>query len=160
MKNYDVIVVGAGPSGVFLAYEMLKLDKSKKVLLIEQGKKVENRLCPMDIGKNKCANCNPCSILSGYGGAGTFSDGKLNYIPKLGKSDLFQYMSKSDAYKLIDDTEEIFNKFGMDSKVYPTNMEEAQEISKKIAKENSKWSQEATLKMPRKHSASKRAIPY
>lgn len=82
----------------------------------------------------KCSNCNPCAILSGYGGAGTFSDGKLNFIPKLGKSDLFKYMSISDAYKIIDDTEEIFNKFGMNSKVYPTNMDEAKKLEEKIAK--------------------------
>ena len=81
-----------------------------------------------------CVNCNPCGILSGYGGAGTFSDGKLNFIPKLGKSDLFKYLSISDANKIIDDTEIIFNKFGMDSNVYPTNMEEARNIQEKIAK--------------------------
>lgn len=64
-----------------------------------------------------CKNCNPCAILSGYGGAGTFSDGKLNFIPKLGKSDLTKYMSLSEAEKLIDDTEEIFNKLNMDAEV-------------------------------------------
>ena len=131
---YDVAIIGAGPAGLFAAYELITNNKDLKIVLLDKGKLAENRLCPMNVGKNKCVNCNPCAILSGYGGAGTFSDGKLNYIPKLGKSDLFQYMSKTDAYKLIDDTEEIFNKFNMDSKVYPTNMEEAQEISKKIAK--------------------------
>lgn len=80
-----------------------------------------------------CKNCNPCGILSGYGGAGTFSDGKLNFIPRLGKSDLTKYMSESEAYKLIDETEEIFNKFGMDAEVYPSNMDEASEIRKKVA---------------------------
>jgi len=79
-------------------------------------------------------NCKPCSILSGYGGAGTFSDGKLNFIPKLGKSDLFKYMSQSEAYKLIDDTEEIFNKFGMDSDVFPSNMDEALKLKSDISK--------------------------
>ena len=74
-----------------------------------------------------CKNCNPCAILSGFGGAGTFSDGKLNFIPKLGKSDLTKYMSLSEANKLIDDTEEIFNKFNMDAEVYPSNMKEAEE---------------------------------
>ena len=60
-----------------------------------------------------CQNCNPCGILSGYGGAGTFSDGKLNFIPKLGKSDLTKYMPESKAYQLIDETEEIFAKFNI-----------------------------------------------
>ena len=80
-----------------------------------------------------CQNCNPCAILAGYGGAGTFSDGKLNYIPRLGKSDLTKYMTESAAYKLIDETEEIFNRFRMDAEVYPSNMEEALEIRKKVA---------------------------
>ena len=131
---YDVAIIGAGPAGLFTAYELITKRKDLKIVLLDKGKLVANRVCPMNIGKNKCVNCNPCSILSGYGGAGTFSDGKLNYIPKIGKSDLFQYMSRTDAYKLIDDTEEIFNKFGMDSKTYPTNMDEAEELSKKIAK--------------------------
>ena len=80
-----------------------------------------------------CKNCNPCAILSGYGGAGTFSDGKLNFIPKLGKSDLTKYMSLSEAEKLIYETEVIFNKFNMDAEVYPSNIDEAHEIRKKVA---------------------------
>ena len=87
------------------------------------------------MNKNKvpCQNCNPCGILAGYGGAGTFSDGKLNFIPRLGKSDLTKYMSESEANNLIDETELIFNKFGMDAEVYPSNMDEAIEIRKKVA---------------------------
>ncbi|HOO68274.1 MAG TPA: NAD(P)/FAD-dependent oxidoreductase [Bacilli bacterium] len=130
---YDVIIIGAGPAGLFAAYELIENNKDLKVLLLDRGKKVSNRFCPMNRDKTKCLNCNPCNILSGYGGAGTFSDGKLNFIPKLGKSDLFKYMSESEAYKLIDDTEEIFTKFNMDSDVYPSNMEEAQKIRKQVA---------------------------
>ncbi len=131
---YDVVIVGAGPAGLFTAYELITKNKNLKIALLDKGKFAQNRVCPMNVGKNKCLNCKPCAILSGYGGAGTFSDGKLNYIPKIGKSDLFQYMNRTEAYQLIDDTEKIFNQFGMDSKVYPTNMEEAEAISKKIAK--------------------------
>lgn len=132
---YDVVIVGAGPAGLFTAYELLEKNKDIKVLLLDKGKFAKNRVCPMNKTKDaKCLNCNPCAILSGYGGAGTFSDGKLNYIPKLGKSDLFKYMSISEAYKIIDDTEEIFNKFNMDSKVYPTNMDEAKAIEERIAR--------------------------
>ena len=77
-----------------------------------------------------CANCKPCQILSGYGGAGTFSDGKLNFIPKLGKSDLFKYMNEEEANNLIAECEKIFTKFHMDSEVYPTNYDEALKIKK------------------------------
>ena len=131
---YDVVIVGAGPAGLFAAYELIENNPKLKVLLLDKGKFAKNRVCPMK-KTHKCVNCNPCGILSGYGGAGTFSDGKLNFIPKLGKSDLFKYMSISEANKLIDDTEVIFNKFGMDSDVYPTNIEEAKKIQAKIAKE-------------------------
>lgn len=131
---YDVIVVGAGPAGLFAAYELITNDKNLKIALLDKGKKAEHRVCPMNKNNVPCTNCNPCGILSGFGGAGTFSDGKLNFIPKLGKSDLFKYMSISDANKIIDDTEQIFNKFGMDSDIYPTNMQEAKAIKEKIAR--------------------------
>ena len=131
---YDVTIIGAGPAGLFAAYELIEKNPNLKIVLLDKGNFAKNRICPMK-KSGKCTNCNPCSILSGYGGAGTFSDGKLNFIPKLGKTDLFKYMSISDANKLIEDTEIIFNKFGMDSDVYPTNMEEAKAIQEKIAKE-------------------------
>ena len=129
---YDVIIVGAGPAGLFASYELIKNNKNLKILLIDEGKFAEKRFCPMT-KTGKCINCNPCNILSGYGGAGTFSDGKLNFIPKLGKSDLFKYMDEDTANKLIDDCEEIFKEFDMDSKIYPSNQEEANKIKSKVA---------------------------
>ena len=129
---YDVIIVGAGPAGLFATYELCK-NKNIKVLLIDQGKLAKNRVCPMNKNGIPCVNCNPCNIMSGYGGAGTFSDGKLNFVPKLGKSDLMKYMDLEVANQLIVDTEKIFNEFGMDSKIYPTNMDDALKIQKKVA---------------------------
>ncbi len=134
MKKYDVAIVGAGPSGLFSAYELIEKNSKLKIALIDKGHRAETRMCPMKINGGKCVNCKTCQILSGYGGAGTFSDGKLNFIPKLGKSDLFKYMSESEAYTLIDDTEKIFNKFKMDSKIYPSNLSEAEQIKKEVAK--------------------------
>lgn len=80
-----------------------------------------------------CKKCVPCNVLAGYGGAGTFSDGKLNFIPILGKSNLFKYMSEEETYKIIDETEEVFNKFGMDADVYPKNIEAASNFKKEVA---------------------------
>ena len=78
MKNkYDIIIVGMGPSSIFCAYELLKLNTKKKILLIEKGHRIENRICPIS-KSGKCLKCKPiCSIIGGFSGAGAFSDGKL-----------------------------------------------------------------------------------
>ncbi len=131
--KFDVVIIGAGPAGLFTAYELITKNKKLKVAILEKGSNVEDRICPMNKLGVPCKNCNPCAILSGYGGAGTFSDGKLNFIPRLGKSDLTKYMPESTANKLIDETEEIFTKFKMDAEVYPSNRKEAEEIRKKVA---------------------------
>ena len=130
---YDVAILGAGPAGLFAAYELISKNKKLKIVILDKGSRVAHRVCPMNKLGVPCKNCNPCSVLSGYGGAGTFSDGKLNFIPRLGKSDLTKYMSESEANKLIDETEHIFTKFKMDSEIYPSNLEEAKEIQKKVA---------------------------
>lgn len=129
----DVVIIGAGPAGLFAAYELINKNKNLKITLLDKGFLASNRHCPMNEKKIPCINCNPCNIMAGFGGAGTFSDGKLNFIPKLGKSNLYKYMSISEAEELIDYTESIFNEFGMDSEVYPSNMDEALKIKEKVA---------------------------
>jgi uncharacterized FAD-dependent dehydrogenase len=126
--GYDVIIVGAGPAGLFSAYYLCE-HSDLKVLVIDKGKAPQRRNCPMK-ANGTCQRCKPCNILSGVGGAGLFSDGKLNYIYKLGKTDLSQFMPVPKAEKLIDETEIIFNRFGMDGSVYPTDMETAKSIRK------------------------------
>ena len=130
----DVVIIGAGPAGLFAAFELISNNPKLKITLLDKGYLACNRRCPMNEKKIPCVNCNPCNIMAGYGGAGTFSDGKLNFIPKLGKSNLYKYMSISEAEELIDYTESIFNKFGMDSEVFPSNMDEALKIKEKVAK--------------------------
>jgi uncharacterized FAD-dependent dehydrogenase len=127
--NYDVIIVGGGPAGLFASY-YLSEHSSKKVLLLEKGKGPKKRNCPIS-SYHECIKCKPCNILSGIGGAGLFSDGKLNYIYKLGKTDLSQFMTIQRAEELIGETERIFNRFGMDGPVFPTDMDQAKEIRKR-----------------------------
>lgn len=130
-KKYDVIIVGGGPAGLFAAYYLSK-HSSLSVLLLEKGKSSLKRKCP--IGDKGCIHCKPCNILCGIGGAGLFSDGKLNFIHKLGKTDLTQFLPISQAMALIDETEEIFNLFKMDGEVFPTDMDKAMDIRKAARK--------------------------
>ncbi|MEE4359443.1 MAG: FAD-dependent oxidoreductase [Desulfococcaceae bacterium] len=131
-NHYDVIIVGGGPAGLFAAY-YLREYSDLRVLIIEKGRGSLQRKCPISETQH-CVKCSPCNILCGIGGAGLFSDGKLNYIPKLGKTDLYQFLSRSGAQSLIDETEKIFNKFGMDGQVYPTNMQHALNFRKNAKK--------------------------
>ena len=121
--HYDVIIAGGGPAGLFAAYYLCE-HSDLKVLLIEKGREPHDRKCPVNQAQ-KCIHCKPCNILCGIGGAGLFSDGKLNYIHKLGKTDLTQFMPRAEAEILIAETEAIFNRFGMDGPVYPTDMAKA-----------------------------------
>ena len=130
--DFDVIIVGGGPAGLFAAYRLSER-QGLRVLLLEKGKAAGKRRCPMH-GKADCRKCKPCNILSGIGGAGLFSDGKLNFIPRLGKTDLTQFMPLSEAVALIDETEALFTSLGMDGPVYPTDLDRARALRKEARK--------------------------
>lgn len=131
-NHYDVIIVGGGPAGLFCAYYLAQYS-NLSLLLIEKGKYAQKRYCPIS-KSSECCHCRPCNILSGIGGAGLFSDGKLNYIYKLGKTDLTQFMDKQSAEQLICETETIFNNFNMDGPVFPSNMQKARKWRKNARK--------------------------
>ena len=130
-RTFDVIIVGGGPAGLFAAH-WLSEQSSLRVLLLEKGKPPLKRHCP--IGDHGCVHCRPCNILCGVGGAGLFSDGKLNFIHKLGKTDLTQFLDTEAACRLIEETEAVFNRFGMDGQVYPTDLDTARSIRKEARK--------------------------
>ena len=139
--KYDLIVVGMGPSSIFLAYELIKLNPNKKILLIEQGKRVEKRKCPEEkVGK--CLKCKPlCDITCGFSGAGAFSDGKLSlYNPEDDEihvgGNLQEYIGVPKTKELIDYTDKIYLDFGADTKVEGTEYkEEIKQLRQKAKKE-------------------------
>ncbi len=119
--NYDVLIIGAGPGGIFSAYELAKLDPSLKIAVFETGHALNRRKCPIDGVKVKsCIECKTCSIMSGFGGAGAFSDGKYNITNDFGGT-LYEYIGKHQALELMRYVDEINMLHGGDgTKLYST----------------------------------------
>ena len=129
--KYDVIIAGAGPSGIFTALELIRGNKDKKILLIEKGNSITKRHCPKEELK-KCINCKPyCNITTGFSGAGAFSDGKLSLGSDVG-GDLPDLIGYDVVDELIKYTDNIYLEFGADTKVEGIgNTEEVKAIRKK-----------------------------
>ena len=121
MKQYDVIIIGAGPGGIFSAYELVKKNGNLKVAVFESGHELSKRHCPIDGKKIKaCVGCKSCSIMSGFGGAGAFSDGKYNITNDFGGT-LFEYIGKNEALELMNYVDDINMAYGGEgTKMYST----------------------------------------
>lgn len=119
--DYDVIIIGAGPGGIYAAYELTKNDSSLKVGVFEAGNELSKRKCPIDGVKIKsCIGCKNCSIMSGFGGAGAFSDGKYNITNDFGGT-LYEYIGKEEALSLMRYVDEInMANGGEGTKLYTT----------------------------------------
>ena len=119
--RYDVIIIGAGPGGIFSAYELSKLAPKLKVLVLEEGNPLAKRKCPIDGKKVKaCIGCKSCSIMKGFGGAGAFSDGKYNITNAFGGT-LYEYIGKDKAIELMKYVDEInLANGGEGTKLYTT----------------------------------------
>ena len=110
--NYDVIIIGAGPGGIFSAYELTKLNSDLKIAVFEAGNPLEKRKCPIDGDKIKsCIHCKTCGIMNGFGGAGAFSDGKYNITNQFGGT-LYEYIGKEKAIELTQYVDGINLKYG------------------------------------------------
>jgi hypothetical protein len=128
--KYDVIVVGAGPAGIFLALELV--GKSElSVLMLDRGPDINKRKCPASRGF-ECVNCEPCLLLSGWGGAGAFSDGKLTLSTEVGGW-LNQYVSSKELGELVNYVDDVYLKFGATENVYGLNVEKVDEIERKAS---------------------------
>lgn len=118
---YDVLIIGAGPGGIFTAYELMEKNPKLKVAVFEMGHELKKRKCPIDGDKIKsCIHCKSCSIMSGFGGAGAFSDGKYNITNDFGGT-LYQYIGKKEAIDLMEYVDKINLAFGGEgTKLYST----------------------------------------
>jgi uncharacterized FAD-dependent dehydrogenase len=135
MKKYDVIIIGAGPAGIFASLELLKLSKKVKILIVEKGKDIEHRSCPLKVRNVSCTTCRQCNLLSGWGGAGAFSDGKLSLSPEVGGF-LSRYIDKDAVKSLIDYVDGIYIHYGAPETVFGDNAEEVRELEQLSSKNN------------------------
>jgi len=130
-RHYDVIIVGAGPAGIFTALELSK-QGGLSILMLEKGPDIEKRHCPArELGRG-CAQCNPCQLLCGWGGAGAFSDGKLTLSPSVG-GHLAELLGEEEANALIQEVDQTYVKFGATGPVYGANNDEIERLEKRAA---------------------------
>lgn len=131
MNQYDTVIVGAGPAGIFTALELIRQKPSAKIVIVEKGQPIEKRRCPKNKA-GKCLNCRPyCHITTGFSGAGAFSDGKLSLSYEVG-GDLPELIGEEFAQKMIDYTDQIYLEFGADTHVEGAHQtEEVKEIRRR-----------------------------
>ncbi|MBQ9421656.1 MAG: NAD(P)/FAD-dependent oxidoreductase [Lachnospiraceae bacterium] len=135
--KYDVIIIGAGPSGIFCAYELIEKRPETKILMIEKGRAIEKRSCPKRV-TGRCMGCKPCNITTGFAGAGAFPDGKLSLSPDVG-GNLPEILGYDETKKLIGESDAVYLKFGADTNVYGVDKKaEIEEIRRKAITANLK----------------------
>jgi uncharacterized FAD-dependent dehydrogenase len=128
--KYDVIIVGAGPAGIFSALELTEKN-NLNILMLDRGPDINQRKCPASRGF-ECVHCEPCLLLSGWGGAGAFSDGKLTLSAEVGGW-LNQYISSKEVEELVNYVDDIYLKYGASAHVYGVDVEKVEEIERKAS---------------------------
>lgn len=137
-KEYDVIVVGSGPTGIFTALELSEKMPELNILILEKGTDLKGRRCPMNVRSVSCVHCPSCSIVSGWGGAGAFSDGKLSLSPEIG-GNLHQYIGWKRLKDLIEYADQIYLKFGSPDRIFGVDDKKIKEIKEKAIKAQLKF---------------------
>jgi len=134
VEQYDVVIVGAGPAGIFTAIELFEKNANLKVMVLDMGRTIKKRAC-VARSTNVCANCQPCSVTSGWAGAGAFSDGKLSLSPEVGGR-ILEYFDTQTVNDLIHYTDELYLRFGADDWIYGAESTKVEEIKYQAAKHN------------------------
>ncbi len=128
--KYDVIIVGAGPAGIFSALELTEKN-NLNILMLDRGRDINQRKCPSSRGFD-CVHCDPCAVLSGWGGAGAFSDGKLTLSSEVGGW-LNQYVAPQELDELVNYVDGVYLKYGAPSHIYGTDIDRIEEIERQAA---------------------------
>ncbi|MCL1963553.1 MAG: FAD-dependent oxidoreductase, partial [Firmicutes bacterium] len=133
-KQYDVIIIGAGPAGIFTALELTDREPAARPLIVDLGRAIENRKCPMR-ESGKCLGCDPCAIVHGWAGAGAFSDGKLSLSAEVG-GHIADYVSPGEAERLIAHADAIYMKFGAPDVVHGRSDTKVDELRYEASRHN------------------------
>ncbi len=130
--SYDVVIVGAGPAGIFAALE-LSQEPGLRIAILDKGPDIDRRTCPARGPKGKCRNCQPCAIMTGWGGAGAFSDGKLTLSPAVG-GHLAEILGEERADELIGEVDSTYLRFGVSRPIYGERNDEVEGLEKRAAR--------------------------
>ena len=132
--SYDVIIIGAGPAGIFTALEMTERKPDSRVLIVDTGRAIKNRTCPARIN-GQCVHCDPCGIVHGWAGAGAFSDGKLSLSDEVG-GQISEYMGHKRAMEYIKRADDIYLRFGASPVVHGNDDRRVEEIAYQASRHN------------------------
>jgi uncharacterized FAD-dependent dehydrogenase len=132
VAKYDVVIVGAGPAGIFAAAELIQLKSDLTVLLIDKGKRIEDRKCPI-AQSGHCVKCRPCAIMNGWAGAGAFSDGKLSLSPEVG-GQILEYISQDEAMEYIRYVDGRYLRYGAPETIHGLNDSKTEDVAYEASK--------------------------